>query len=161
MNKLLLVILMSVVFTTLSALQIDHQLSIHNFFASKYSLNRAVHAAAQQIDLEQLSKGIYSIDQKKSYEVAMVYLQENLQLNEKLESKPGSFLLTNIQVELFQVVNQQVTFPYTFHSPEHSYQITLQRPGVIMIVNIEYPQKYRVLSPISWKMKAVAEITIV
>jgi hypothetical protein len=36
------------------------------------------------------------------------------------------------------VVNDQVVFPYTYIHPLYGYTVTLQKPGVIMIIRLDY-----------------------
>ena len=61
------------------ALQSDTELALQMYFKAKQSVNRSVHAAAQQINMEQLANGIYAIDETKARSIAWQYLQQNLQ----------------------------------------------------------------------------------
>jgi hypothetical protein len=158
MYKLLLFVMLSVVFTMLSSIQIDQELSMNTFFLGKHSVNRAAHAAAQQIDLLKLSNGTYSIDENEARKVAIQYLQENLRLNENLEPQPNAYLKSKIEIKLFYVVNENVSFPYVFNDPTYQYTVTVKYPAVIMIVQLKYPQAYNLLPPITWHIKVVAEM---
>jgi hypothetical protein len=158
MHKMLLLILMSLFFIVLYALQVDEELAMHTLFQGKHGLNTAVHAAAQQSDPVKLAKGIHSIDEAAARSSALQYLQANLRLNGDNDPLPGTFFRTRVEVLFFKVVNEQETFPYTFIHPLTGYTATLQRPGVIMFIRLDYPRTYSVLQPIGWTLKAVAEM---
>lgn len=156
MYKLLLLVLMSVVYLSLYALQTDEELAMHTLFHGKHALNRAAHAAAQQSDQVKLATGVHSIDETKAREVAMQYLQANLRLNTVNEPLPDTFLRSTVVVELFKVVNDHEVFPYTYTG--YGYSVTLDRPGVIMFIRLEFPRTYTVLQPITWTIKSSAEM---
>lgn len=158
MYKLLLMMLMSVVFMSLYALQTDEELAMHTVFQGKHALNNAVHAAAQQSDGAKLAQGIHSIDETKAREAAMAYLQANLRLDEDNKPLPETFLQSTVVVELFKVVNEGEIFPYTYQDVAHDYTVTLDRPGVIMFIRVAFPRTYTVLQPITWTIKSSAEM---
>ncbi|MBD0383715.1 hypothetical protein [Paenibacillus sedimenti] len=158
MYKLLLMILMSVVFMALYALQTDVEVAMHTLFHGKHALNRAVHAAAQQSDQVKLASGIHSIDESKAQAEALRYLQANLRLNSSNDPLPDTFLRSRVVVELFKVVNDKEVFPYTYTNAGYGYSVTLHRPGVIMFIRLEYPRTYSVLQPITWTVKSSAEM---
>ncbi|MFD0698154.1 hypothetical protein ACFQZT_29185 [Paenibacillus sp. GCM10027628] len=158
MYKLLLLILMSVTFMALYALQTDEEVAMHTLFQGKHALNRAVHAAAQQSDQVKLASGIHSIDESKARAEAMRYLQTNLRLNGSNEPLPGTFLRNRVDVELFKVVNDREVFPYTYTNAGYGYSVTLTRPGIIMFIRLEFPRTYSVLQPITWTIKSSAEM---
>ncbi|MEW9701250.1 hypothetical protein [Paenibacillus sp. SI8] len=158
MYKLLLLILMSVVYLAMYALQTDEEVAMHTLFQGKYALNRAAHAAAQQSDQEKLALGIHSIEESRAKTEALRYLQTNLRLDGSNNPLPGTFLRSRVALELFKVVNDGEEFPYTYSNAEYGYSVTLNRPGVIMIVRLEFPRTYAVLQPISWSIKGSAEM---
>ncbi|WP_244163171.1 hypothetical protein [Paenibacillus pectinilyticus] len=149
---------MSVVFMSLYALQTDEELAMHTVFQGKHGLNDAVHAAAQQSDGAKLAQGIHSIDETKAREAALAYLQANLRLNEDNEPLPDTFLKSRVVVELFKVVNEDTVFPYMYQDDRLDYSVTLERPGVIMFIRLEFPRTYAVLQPITWVIKSSAEM---
>ncbi|UKS26861.1 hypothetical protein LOZ80_36280 [Paenibacillus sp. HWE-109] len=158
MYKLLLIVLMSVVYMSLFALQTDEELAMHTLFQGKHALNDAVHAAAQQSNQMKLASGIHSIDEIKARAVALQYLQANLRLDETNDPLPTAFLQSKVVVELFKVVNDNEAFPYTFVDAVNGYSVTLDRPGVIMFIRLEFPRTYTVLQPITWTIKSSAEM---
>ncbi|UJF32541.1 hypothetical protein [Paenibacillus hexagrammi] len=158
MYKLLLFILLTVVCMTMYALQADEEISMHTLFQGKHALNNAVHAAAQQSDLNKLSKGIPSIDQSLAQQTALQYLQANLRLNEQNEPLPDTFLRSQVEIVLFKVINDQYFFPYTYINADYNYSVTFRKPGVIMFIKLQYPRVYSVLQPITWTIKASAEM---
>ncbi|NEW09160.1 hypothetical protein GK047_24605 [Paenibacillus sp. SYP-B3998] len=158
MYKLLLLILMSVVYMALYALQTDEELAMHTLFQGKHALNRAVHAAAQQSDQGKLAIGIHVIEESKAKTEAMRYLQSNLRLNSNNDPLPETFLRTRVVVELFKIINDREVFPYTYTNITNGYSVTLNKPGVVMFIRLEFPRTYSVLQPISWTIKSSAEM---
>lgn len=158
MYKLLLMMLMSVLFMSLYALQTDEELAMNTVFQGKHGLNNAVHAAAQQSDLVKLAQGIHSIDETKARATAMAYLQTNLRLNEDNEPLVDTFLRNAVVVDLFKVVNEGEIFPYTYRDDARDYTVTLERPGIIMFIRLVFPRTYAVLQPITWTVKSAAEM---
>jgi hypothetical protein len=156
--KLLLLVLISVVFMSLFALQTDEELAMHTLFHGKHALNHAVHAAAQQSDQVKLAGGIHAIDELKARAAALQYLQANLRLNAMNDPLPNTFLRSTVVVELFKIVNDNEVFPYTYMDPGNGYSVTLDRPGVIMFIRLEFPGTYTVLQPITWTIKSSAEM---
>jgi hypothetical protein len=158
MHKILLLLLMSLFYMTLYALQVDEELAMHALFQGKHGLNSAVHAGAQQGDQAKLAQGTHSINETAAKALALQYLQTNLRLNANNDPLPGAFFRTRVELLFFKVVNEEEAFPYTFTHPLYGYTVTLQRPGVIMFIRLDYPRTYSVLQPISWTLKAAAEM---
>lgn len=158
MYKLLLMMLMSLFFMTVYALQTDQEVAMHTLFTGKHGLNAAVHAAAQQTDQAKLSEGIYSIDEAAAQAAASMYLQTNLRLNGNNEPLPGTLFRSRVQILDFHIVNENVAFPYQYTNASYNYSVTLKKPGVVMIIRLEYPRTYTILQPIVWTIKASAEI---
>jgi hypothetical protein len=158
MHKLLLFICMSLFFIILYALQTDEELAMHTLFQGKHGLNDAVHAAAQQSDQVKLAAGIHAIDETQAQSAALQYLRANLHLNGSNDPLPDTFLRSHVNVLVFQVINEQESFPFTYTNPLYGYSVTLKRPGVVMFIRLEYPRTYSVLQPIAWTIKASAEM---
>jgi hypothetical protein len=158
MHKLLLFTLLAVFFMMLHALQTDEELAVRTLFAGKRSLNAAVHAAAQQIDAVKLAHGVHAIDSVKAQAEAARYLQTNLRLDANYVPLPDTFLRTRVDVKLFMIINENNVFPYTYRNDEYGYSVTLDRPGVIMFIELRYPRIYSVISPIIWTIKSAAEM---
>lgn len=158
MHKIVLYMLLLVFLMTLFALQIDEEVSMNTLFRVKYGLNRATHAAAQQLDEQKLSQGIMSIDPLAAEEEAYNYLQSNLQLDFDNLPLQGSFLESPVEVVVLEIINENRIFPYLYVNDDYDYEVTLQRPGVIMIIRVEYPRIYQVIGPITWVIKGAAEL---
>lgn len=159
MYKLVLFLASAVVIMALHAIQIDREASVHVLFRAKDAVNRAAHAAALQLDPFLLSEGVYAIDPLEAERMARFYLQENLKLDAGLQPLPGSFLQSEAEWLVFDVVNGDRSFPYTYEHETYDFEAVLYRPGVVLMVRIEYPRTYAFLPPISWVVKSVAEIT--
>jgi hypothetical protein len=160
MHKLLLLTLMAAVWTMLLALQVDEEMSIRTLFEAKRAVNRAAHAAAQQVDEDALADGVVHIDEAAAVSAALQYLRANLRLDSSLSPLPGSMLRDPVQIEELRVVNGNEVFPYTYRSEIHDYEVTLRRPGVILIVRIRYPRGFNVMDPIEWTVKGSAELVL-
>jgi len=157
MYKLLLLTLLSVVWMMMHTLQIDEELAIRTLFASKQAVNRAAHAAAQQLDSDALADGIVRIDEPVAESAALSYLRANLLLDENGAPLPGSKLRDPVDVLELAVVNSEASFPYVYRSNVYDYEVTLERPGVVLIVGIRYPRSFTMLEPIEWQVKGAAE----
>jgi len=157
MYKLLLLTLMAVVWMMLQTLQIDEELAIRTLFASKQAVNRAAHAAAQQLNADALADGIVRIDEPAAEEAALSYLRANLLLDESGMPLPGSKLRDPVDILELAVVNSEASFPYVYRSDAYDYEVTLRRPGVVLIAGIRYPRSFTLLEPIEWQVKGAAE----
>ncbi|XEC94133.1 hypothetical protein AB6A23_22895 [Paenibacillus tarimensis] len=160
MYKLLLVTMLFVVLMLLQALQLDEEMAIQTLFQGKYAVNRAAHAAAQQVDADALSLGALRIDEAEAAAEASRYLSYNLRLDERGEPLPESLLRERAEVLVFDVINGDRAFPYLYRSEEYNMEATLQGPGVVMIVRLYYPRAFTVLAPIQWDIKGVAELKL-
>jgi hypothetical protein len=155
----LLLFLFSVVFAMmLHAFQMDQELALRTLFWAKHSLNRAAHAAAQQLDPDSLSRGVIDLDEAAAELAALQYLQANLQLDEHLMPLPDSFLQARVEVLAFEVIRASESFPYEYTNERLAFKVTLRRPGVVMAIRVEYPRLFSLLGPVSWELKGAAEL---
>ncbi|HEY8528497.1 MAG TPA: hypothetical protein VIL22_02305 [Paenibacillaceae bacterium] len=157
MHKLLFGVLMAVVWWMLHALQWEEERAMGLLYEVKRAVNRAAHAAAQQADRDKLEIGIPSIDPGLARAAAHLYLQANLRLDRDFRPLPGSPLRQPPAVLVFEVINEEHEFPYTYYNPEYNYRVTLKRPGVVMVVRAEYPRVFNVMDPVVWHIKGAAE----
>jgi len=158
MHKLVFAVLMIVVWWMLQALQMDEEVAIGTLHEGKRAVDRAVHAAAQQTDRAKLELGILSIEPAQARAVADLYLQQNLRLNTDFSPRDDAFLRESVQIEVFEVINETETFPYTYRNARYDYEVTLDRPGVVMIAHLKYPRTFGVLAPVEWDLKGAAEM---
>lgn len=158
--KLLTFILLSVFIMMTHAIQLDREMAVHTLFRAKYALNRSTHAAAQQINPQKLAEGLHSIDEEKARKAAAAYLQSNLQLNQHNIPLAGAFLKSQVDILVFDVINDDHEFPFHYVNPQYDYKVTLRRPGVVMIIRVEYPRTFNMLGPISWNIRGTAELVI-
>jgi hypothetical protein len=158
MHKLVFSVLMLVLWWMLHALQIDEEAAMGTLHEGKRAVDRAAHAAAQQTDRDKLEAGILSIDRGKALAAAETYLQANLRLKSDFTPEERAFLRERVEVKVFQVINETETFPYVYRNPEYGYEVTLRRPGVVLIVRLVYPRLFGVLDPIEWNLKGAAEL---
>lgn len=142
----------------MNALQTDEQRAMQTFFEGKRAVNRAAHAAAQQIDAQNLTEGIVSIDPLRAEAAALSYLRSNLKLDAAGEPLADSYWRAGMDVVVFDIVNETATFPYTYTNAAYSYSVTLNRPAVVLMIRLHYPRLFRVVSPIEWTVKGVAEL---
>jgi hypothetical protein len=158
MAKLVFSVLMIVIWWMLHALQVDEELAMGTVHEAKRAVDRAAHAAAQQLDRDKLELGILSIEAELAEQATIAYLQENLSLDAGLNPVTGSFLRDPVKVLVFEVVNEEKEYPYTYHNYLYDYEVTLNRPGIILIVHVIYPRLFGVLAPVEWDLKGSAEL---
>ncbi|UVI31317.1 hypothetical protein [Paenibacillus spongiae] len=158
MYKLVLTVLMMVVWMLMHALQTDEEMAMAALFQGKHAVNRAAHAAAQQLEKEAVADGRLHIDEIAASNAAALYLQANLLLDETGQPLPGTYWRDRAEVAVFEVINDDRTFPYTYRNDRYDYEVTLYRPGVIMILKLTYPRIFTVLEPIEWQIKGAAEL---
>ncbi len=158
MAKLVFSVLMIVIWWMLHALQMDEELAMGTVHEAKRAVDRAAHAAAQQLDREKLELGVLSIKGEKAEEALIVYLRENLSLDAELNPVPGSFLRDRVAVRVFEVINDEIDFPYTYRNSLYGYEVTLDRPGVVLIIHVIYPRLFGVLAPVKWDLKGTAQL---
>lgn len=158
MYKVLLVIVLAAVFFTMYAVQLDQEAAVQVFFELKRAANRAAHAAASQIDLYALADGHILFDEAAAWLAAERYLQSNLNLDERLAAKDGSSLRGQVEIRVFELIDSTYTFPYRYEHEAYDYAVTLDKPGVILIIHAGYHRLFNVLRPISWHVKSAAEI---
>lgn len=160
MYKLLLIIVMMSVWISIHMLQVEEELAVQTLFLGKHAVNRAAHAAAQQLDPEALGNGLVQIAPAAAAETAAQYLQTNLRLDESGMPMPDSFLRHSVQVVVFEIINAEQSFPFTYRNDAYHYEVILQRPGVVLIAHIVYPRAFQLLDAIEWDIKGVAELVI-
>jgi len=158
MHKLLFGVLMVVVWWMLHALQWEEERAMGLLYEVKRAVNRAAHSAAQQADRDRLELGIPSIDPGLARAAADLYLQANLRLDRDFRPLPGSPLRDPPAILVFEVINGEHGFPYTYYNPEYHLRVTLKRPGVVLVVRAEYPRLFTVMDPVVWQIKGVAEL---
>ncbi|GGE01775.1 hypothetical protein [Paenibacillus nasutitermitis] len=158
MYKMVLIMLMMAVWMAMHALQTDEEIAMTALYQGKHAVNRAAHAAAQQVDRVALADGRLHIDEAAAYRNAGRYLQTNLQLNGDGEPLPESMLRDRVEVLVFEVINDDHVFPYTYRNSYYGYTVTLKRPGVVLIVRMIYPRIFNIIEPIEWTIKGTAEL---
>ncbi|SEO67940.1 hypothetical protein [Paenibacillus sp. OV219] len=159
MYKLVFMMLMMVIWMLLHALQTDEEMAINALFQGKHAVNRAAHAAAQQVERTALANGRLHIDEIAARAEAELYLQHNLQLDTNGVPLPGTFLKERVEMVVFEVINDDEEFPYTYRNDSFDYEVTLLKPGVVLIARIVYPRVFNVIDPIEWTIKGTAELT--
>ncbi|MNZ68973.1 hypothetical protein D3C78_872540 [compost metagenome] len=128
-------------------------------FYGKHAVNRAAHAAAQQLDPEALGDGIFRIAPEAAAETAARYLQVNLRVDASGAPLAGSALKEPVEVVVFEIINADETFPYTYRNNDYQYEVILHRPGVVLIALIRYPRAFELMEDIEWYIKGAAEVT--
>lgn len=160
MHKLLFALFMTVIWLAAQAAQTDEERAVRVLFDAKHAVNRAAHAAAQQLDERELAEGRFILDETKALEEAMTYLQQNLKLDEQGVPLPGSRLRDRVTVDAWHVVGRNESFPFTYRNSEFNYEVTLDRPGVILIVHVVYPRVFSIMEPVEWHIKGAAQLVL-
>ncbi|THF72988.1 hypothetical protein [Cohnella fermenti] len=158
MHKLVFVVLMLIVWWTLHAIQVDEELALSVVHEGKRAVDRAAHAAAQQIDEAKLEAGVPAIDRDKAIASAALYLKENLRLEADLSPSEDGYLREPVEVKVLDIVDETQAFPYRYRNDEYDYEVTFRRPGVVLIAHIVYPRVFAALPPIEWELKGAAEL---
>lgn len=158
MYKVMLVIVLAAAFFGLYAQQMDEEAAVQVFFQLKHSVNRAAHSAAQQIDLELLSIGRVVFDAGQARQAAEQYLRMNLNLDDQMSARVDGPLLGQVDIVVFELIDDSYTFPYRYVNDAYDYEVTLYKPGVILIIHAEYNRLFRAVAPIAWYVKGAAEI---
>jgi len=158
MAKLVFSVLMIVIWWMLHALQMDEEIAMGTVHEAKRAVDRATHAAAQQLDRDKLEMGVISINTELAEGAIMTYLQHNLLLDASLNPLPNSFLRDEVELRAFEIINEESVFPFTYHNSIYDYEVTLYRPGVVLIINVKYPRLFGVLAPVEWDLKGSAEL---
>jgi hypothetical protein len=156
--KLLFGILMTVIWWMLHALQIDEEVAMGTVFDVKQAVNHATHAAAQQLDRDKLELGVLSIEGERATQTAAAYLMDNLSLDSNLHPLPDSFLRDPVELRVFEVLDENLVYPYMYRNETYDYEVKFDRPGVVLIVHVQYPMLFGVLAPIEWDLKGSAEL---
>ncbi|CAI6080305.1 hypothetical protein [Cohnella sp. JJ-181] len=158
MHKLLFSLLMIVVWWMLHAMQLEEETALGTLHEGKRAVDRAVHAAAQQLDRTKLEEGTLSIDPTAARAAARAYLAANLRLDPDLSPLEGEWLETAPEIVEFAIINEQFAFPYTYRNADYDYEVTLLRPGIVMIVHLACPRVFGMIDPIEWDLKGSAEL---
>ena len=158
MAKLVFSVLMIVIWWMLHALQMDEEIAMGTIHEAKRAVDRAAHAAAQQLDRDKLEMGVISIKTELAEGAIMTYLQHNLFLDTSLKPLPNSFLRDEVELRAFEIINEHAVFPYTYHNSIYDYEVTLYRPGIVLIIHVKYPRLFGVLAPVEWDIKGSAEL---
>ncbi|MFD2672524.1 hypothetical protein [Marinicrinis sediminis] len=160
MYKIILYVTLCVVCVLMGALQVDEEMAVRVLFESKHAVNRAAHAAAQQVNEDKLLAGVLSIDEQKADEVLKQYLFQNLRVGTDGEPLQTSYLDQKVEILLFEVVNESYSFPYTYQAPQYNFEVTLSKPGVVVVAEVSYPRTFQVLDPITWQIKGSSEMVM-
>lgn len=160
MHKLLFVLMVGLVASLLQMSQWDQQMAMRSLFTIKQAVNRAAHAAAQQVDDVRLSEGKLVIDPQRARDLAEQYLQWNLKLDTDNRALPDGYFKGQLHILDMQIIGEEAQFPYVYGSDEWDYEVTLRRPGVILIVELAYPRMFALMQPLTWQVKGAAELNI-
>ncbi|WP_217595378.1 hypothetical protein [Cohnella sp. GbtcB17] len=158
MHKLFFSFLMIVVWWLLHAVQLEEETALGTLHEGKRAVDRAAHAAAQQMDELKLEAGTVSIDPARAEAAARAYLAANLRTAADLSPIEGAWLEKAPEIVEFAVINEQHAFPYTYINTVYDYEVTLRKPGVVMIVRLECPRVFGLIDPIEWDLKGAAEL---
>ncbi|MEK3882485.1 hypothetical protein [Paenibacillus sp. PL2-23] len=160
MYKLVLIAAMMTVWLFAHTLQIEEEMAMKALFQGKRAVNRAAHAAAQQLDKAALADGVVRIDAASASDAAALYLRSNLQLDEDGHPNGQSFLRDRVDILVFDVINSDQSFPFYYRNEAYDYEVVLKRPGVVMIISLSNPGRFSVMEPIRWEIKGTAELVV-
>jgi len=156
--KLLLIPLMLVVSLTMYAQQIDQELAMKVYYKGKYAVNRATHAAVQQLDSFRLADGELFIDEDRAFDMAKQYLYANLLFDANGQPTAQSFIQSPIRILLFEVVNADQTFPYQYENPQYGIRLSLHKPAVVLVVALDYSGIFLRNDPVKWNIVGSSQL---
>ncbi|MFD0588788.1 hypothetical protein ACFQZE_12375 [Paenibacillus sp. GCM10027627] len=160
MYKLLLIAAMMTVWLFAHLIQVEEEIAMKTLYQGKRAVNRAAHAAAQQLDKVSLGDGVVKLDSIAAAEAAKLYLQRNLWVDENGVPLEDTFLRDPVEILVFEVVNADQKFPYRYVNDRYSFEAVLERPGVVLIVKVVFPRAFHVMRPLEWELKGVAELVV-
>lgn len=158
MYKLVLIVAMMTIWLMAHLMQVEEEMAMKTLFQGKHAVNRAAHAAAQQVDKEALGDGIARIDPDAASRAAVEYLRGNLHLDANGMPLERSFLKDPVQVLVFDIVNSDQSFPYSYRNEQYDFQVELKKPGVIVIAKVVFPRAFSVMERVEWNIKGAAEL---
>lgn len=158
MYKLIIIMGMMSIWLAAQLMQVEEELGMKTMYQSKRAVNRAAHAAAQQLDKSALAEGILRIDEGEARALASLYLRSNLMLDEQGAPLPNSPLRHPVEVVALDIVNAEESFPYHYRNETYDFEATLRRPGVVMIVRIAHPRRFAVIDDRVWHIRGTAEL---
>lgn len=103
--------------------------------------NIAVHDAAQELNEFALTQGRLIIDSTEAYATFQRSLQENLGLDDALSPKAGSRFQTQVNILMFDIVDESdgVTFPLLYEDSNYGITKYIQGPSVIAVIETAHP----------------------
>ncbi len=149
---------MLVVWLTMYAQQLDQELAMKVYYKGKYAVNRATHAAAQQLDKHRLAEGQLFIDEERAIIMAKQYLYQNLLLDENGVPTPQSFLQSPLHIVLFEIINADQQFPYLYDNSQYGIRLQLEQPAVIIVVALKYPSIFLHNDPVEWYVAGSSQL---
>lgn len=159
MYKLVAITAMMTLWLLAHLMQVEEEVAMKTLSQGKRAVNRAVHAAAQQLDRQALGQGILRLDEAAAPAAALHYLQANLQLDANGAPLPESPMRAPVELLAFEIINDETVFPYFYRNETYDYEAVLHRPGVVMIIRLSHPAAFAVMEPVEWNIKGVAELT--
>ncbi|MDQ6422838.1 hypothetical protein RB620_25760 [Paenibacillus sp. LHD-117] len=158
MYKLLLIVMMMAVWMAVHLMGVEEEMAMKTLSQSKRAVNRAAHAAAQQLDKTALGGGELRIDPEAALEAASLYLGANLLVDASGIPLENSFLREPVELLVFDVINGDESFPYVYRNDDFDFEAVLRKPGVVIIAKVTYPRAFEVLAPIEWEIRGAAEL---
>lgn len=120
-----------------------------SYFSVKHAIDHSVLAASQQIDMATWVDGVPQLNQTSAEQTFRQVLDENLS---RIRAH-----LARVEVKSIAIIDSSHQFPYVYHGSAADL-ITLQKPGIVVICEVEYARRWRVLSPIVWTIEGAAQL---
>jgi hypothetical protein len=125
-----------------------HQAS-KSYFMVKQAIDRSILASAQQIDLATWAEGTPQLDNTTAEQSFLHYLYDNLTSVRQH--------LARVEVKSITIVDASQSFPYEYRGSAAD-PIMLRKPGIVVVCEVEYAKRWRILSPIVWTIQGAAQI---
>lgn len=149
MYKLIAFILLAPILVFLLLYEQDAHQASKSFFLVKQAIDRSVLAAVQQLDAASWSDGSPQIDSSLAEHQLMAYLSANIDRT--------ALHIARVDVKSIAFIDATHQFPYVYRGSSAD-PITFQKPGVVVVCEVEYARRWRVLEPIVWNIQGAAQI---
>jgi hypothetical protein len=140
MDKTFYLISIFFIFVVCWLLQEENQLWDQQRQILKAGNNKAVHASL--FPVESLNAGTILLPENAAFQAYKESLEENLGLDEMLQPKPGSPVLSQIRILHFEVIDEHSgrQFPFLYENSEYHLAKYLRGPAVVAVIEMDFPR---------------------
>ena len=149
MYKLIAFIMLAPILVLLLIYEQDNHQASKSYFLVKQAIDRSVLAAAQQIDPATWAEGSPQLDVTQAEQQFLVYLTQNI--------NQARLHIARIDVKSISFIDPSHQFPYVYRASAAD-PITFQKPGLVVVCEVEYERRWRIREPLVWHIQGVAQL---